>query len=111
MNENPHIIVGAGRRCICGSYENGQAIGCAEIIKILNELDDYAQTQLNPSLFIRKGDKNQPQPPSADDLMKVVTVIRPLIEDCKDAINTSTEALAKRVKELEEYIKSKEQEL
>jgi hypothetical protein len=83
---NPHIVVGEGRRCICGSYgtdsNNLQAIGCAEVIQAINRMVDYAQTQLNPSLFIRKGDKNPPQPPSAEDIMLIVSVMKPLLVEC-----------------------------
>ena len=68
--KNPHIIVGPGRMCVCGSYgkNNEHAIRCAEVIKSLTNLETVARGQLIENL--------------ADDVMKISTVIRPLIQDC-----------------------------
>jgi hypothetical protein len=66
---NPHIIVGAGCRCICGVY-NGEAIGCKTVIESLNELVRMAN--INGSgvhLY-------------AADILKLEKVIRPLIQNC-----------------------------
>jgi len=78
---NAHIVVGEPRRCVCGSYD-GKAIGCADVIRVMNRLEDYAQTQINPSLFIRKGDRNPPQPPTGEDIMLLVAVMKPLLTEC-----------------------------
>jgi len=48
----------------------------------MNRLEDYAQTQINPSLFIRKGDRNPPQPPTGEDIMLLVAVMKPLLTEC-----------------------------
>jgi hypothetical protein len=79
--KNPHLIVGEPRRCVCGSYD-GKAIGCADVIKALNRLEGYAQTQLNPSLFIRKGDRNPHPLPDGEDIMLLVQVLKPLLQEC-----------------------------
>jgi hypothetical protein len=78
---NNHIIVGEGRRCLCGTYKTG-AVGCAEIITALHNIEDYAQTQANPSLFIRKGERNPPSPPTANELLLICEVLLPLVTDC-----------------------------
>ena len=67
--KNPHIIVGEGRRCICGVY-NGEAIGCKTVIESLNDLVRTAN--INGSgvhLY-------------AADILKLEKVIRPLIQNC-----------------------------
>lgn len=84
--KNPHIIVGEPRRCVCGSY-NGEAIGCIQIIRVLKWLEEYAKAQLNPSLYIRKGETYPPQPPTATDIMLLVQVMKPLVKDCADSPN------------------------
>jgi DNA-directed RNA polymerase subunit RPC12/RpoP len=42
--KNPHIIIGEGRRCLCGVY-GGKAVGCGDIIAAL---DGIAKTILTP---------------------------------------------------------------
>lgn len=36
---NPHIIVGEPRKCLCGVY-NGRPIGCQELIEVLDKIEE-----------------------------------------------------------------------
>ena len=47
---NPHFIVGAGRRCMCGNY-GGEDITCADI---LADLQGLVGTAFLPARRIRK---------------------------------------------------------
>jgi hypothetical protein len=79
---NNHIIVGDGRRCLCGSY-NGKRVFCQNIIFTLNQLEAYAHAKDNPALYVRKGERNPVQPPSNEEVLLLVEAIKPLIQDCQ----------------------------
>lgn len=37
--KNPHIIIGAGRRCLCGVYQ-GRTVTCSEVLDTLHKADN-----------------------------------------------------------------------
>lgn len=48
--KNPHIIVGEGNRCVCGTYQIGEqtrAIGCADVLTAINGLKQGANLKEN----------------------------------------------------------------
>jgi hypothetical protein len=47
--KNPHIIVGEGRRCICGVYGD-RDIRCAEVISALEHLEHFGIPDQSESL-------------------------------------------------------------
>lgn len=69
---NKHIIVGEPRRCICGMYDGMTIISCADIIERMERLEKLA---LNSPLISKS--------PDANDILWLLTVIKPLIQDCE----------------------------
>ncbi len=68
--KNPHIIVGEPRRCICGVY-NGEPLGCKDVLASLDELVKHANIKgSGVSLY-------------AHDILRIESVIRPLVQDCE----------------------------
>lgn len=51
--KNPHIIVGEGNRCVCGTYQIGEqsrAIGCADVLTAINGLKQGANLKENAQI-------------------------------------------------------------
>ena len=65
--KNPHIIVGPGRRCLCGVYGD-KDIRCNVIISALEQLESFGIPGQKTSL---------------EDLRSVIT---PLIQDCEQPL-------------------------
>jgi hypothetical protein len=83
--KNPHIIVGEGRRCLCGLY-NGEPIDCKSILASLDELVKMAN--INGSgvhLYIV-------------DIRRLDAVIRPLVQDCELMPNDPDSATGRETK-------------
>ncbi len=66
---NPHIIVGEPRICLCGTY-HGKSVGC---IKILDALDRLVS--------LTKLDAEELSP-EAEDILLLNAVIKPLVQEC-----------------------------
>ncbi len=46
--QNPHIIIGSGNRCLCGTYQVGakkQAISCRDIIDAYDQLHEHGTNE------------------------------------------------------------------
>lgn len=72
--KNPHIIVGANRRCLCGVYEvtegpiraqGSRTITCADVLKAIADAKVNRSYQVQP--FV------------------IDAAVKPLVQDCEDA--------------------------
>lgn len=46
--QNPHLIVGEGNRCLCGTYQIGarrKAVSCHDIIEACKELHEHGTNE------------------------------------------------------------------
>ncbi len=49
--KNPHIIIGDGKRCLCGMYGD-KPIGCNIIISSIEHIESYGHKDLQPDVEI-----------------------------------------------------------
>lgn len=67
---NPHIIVGEGRRCVCGMYK-GEPLTCEDVLASLDSLVKHANIAgSGVSLYV-------------NDILRLETVIKPLVQECE----------------------------
>lgn len=66
---NPHIIVGEPRRCLCGVYGE-KAVRCADVLAALDDLVKHANIKgSGVSLYVYP-------------ILLIDEVLRPLVMDC-----------------------------
>jgi hypothetical protein len=66
--KNPHIVIGDGRRCLCGVYRPDEHVRCEDVIKSLRR--------------IRATLLNGHNPRYEEDIARIERVIAPLIMEC-----------------------------